>query len=408
MGAEGLKKDSEIPITHRQGTRVLSAEWVDRLLVAACAVKPDTSIEDAATLLLTAVYEVIPEVALGVCIPDEGAVPIIVRCSPRVSCSQLPDPTRLFPEFAREWVVQVQFDAGSTLHLATDDVERFTSDSHYHGLTERLSLTVGAALRQCRSNERTRLQTAAVRGLRAQVIQSEKLASFGQIAASVVHEINNPLTSIVAYSDFLRKKAEHNRADPADIERLTRISEAADRILRFSRDLIAYSRPSAEMPVPLSVHEIIERALVFCEHVIEQTGVMVERNFGEVLPVRGVAGQLTQVFVNLLTNACHAMQGGTGCLTITTAMASSDTVSIAVTDDGPGIGDEHIQHIFEPFFTTKTDGTGTGLGLSIVRDIIVGHGGTIRADNQPSRGAVFYIELPVAGPPESGDPTAGS
>ena len=408
MGAEGLKKDSEIPITHRQGTRVLSAEWVDRLLVAACAVKPDTGIEEAATLLLGAVYEVIPEVALGVCIVEEGSGNIIVRCSPRISCSQLPDPTRLFPEFAREWVVQVQFDGSSTLHLATDDEERFAANGHYHGLIERLSLSVGAALCQCRANDRTRMQTAEVRGLQAQVIHSEKLASFGQIAASVVHEINNPLTSIVAYSDYLRKKAEQSGADLADVERLTRISEAADRILRFSRDLIAYSRPSGELPAPLSIHDTIERALVFCEHVINQTGVMVERSFGQVKPVHGVSGQLTQVFVNLFTNACHAMQGGTGCLTIATGMASIDTVTITVTDDGHGIGVEHIQHIFEPFFTTKKDGTGTGLGLSIVRDIIVGHGGSIRADNQPSRGAVFHIELPVAALSSSDAATEGS
>src|SRR5262249_37510673 len=162
------------------------------------------------------------------------------------------------------------------------------------------------ALRHARAYERSRANNAEVGVLQAQVIQSEKLASLGQIAAGVVHELNNPLTSIVAYSDYLRKKGERNGADVADLERLTRINEAAERILRFSRDLIAYSRPSTEVPAPVAIHDVIDRALVFCEHVLERTGVMVERTFGDVKLVRGVAGQLTQVFVNLFTNACQA------------------------------------------------------------------------------------------------------
>ena len=395
MGAEGLQQDTDVSIAHPKGGHRLAAEWADRLLVAACEVKPDTSLEEAATILLTAAHEVIPDLAIGVCIPEAKNAQIIVRCSPRVNLSELPDPTRLFPEFAREWVVQVELDANSTLHLATDDEERFAPEGPYHGLLERLNLSLGAAIRHCRANARSRSASAQMHGLKAQVIQSEKLASLGQIAASIVHELNNPLTSIVAYSDYLRKKAEQSGAEPADIERLMRINEAADRILRFSRDLIAYSRPSAEPPAPVAIHEVIERALVFCEHVIGQTGVMVEHSFGQVKPVRGVADQLAQVFVNLFTNACHAMRAEGGCLTISTGMKSNSTVTVTVADEGHGIDDSHIHRIFEPFFTTKTDGGGTGLGLSIVHDIISSHGGSIRVANRAVRGAAFHIELPI-------------
>src|ERR1041384_4243631 len=126
---------------------------------------------------------------------------------------------------------------------------------------DRLALGLGSAIRPARSHARRRAGEAEVRGLENQVIQSEKLASLGQIAAGIVHELNNPLTSIVAYSDYLRKKAERSDSDPADVERLFRINEAAERILRFSRDLIAYSRPSAEVPAPVAIHDVIDRAL---------------------------------------------------------------------------------------------------------------------------------------------------
>ncbi len=404
MGAEGLKDQhqSEVPITHRQ--RSASAEWVDRLLLAACQVKPGATLEEAATAIVGAVAEVVPDVAIGACIPSSDGGQVIVRRSPRVSHSQSPDPTRLFPEFAFERVVTVRFDESSTLHLASNDEERFVGDGPYEGLLERLSLTLGAALRQCRAFERTHQRDEELVGLQAQVIQSEKLASLGQIAAGIVHELNNPLTSIVAYSDYLRKKAERSGGDPADVERLLRINEAAERILRFSRDLIAYSRPAAEVPAPVAIHDVIDRALVFCEHVLDETGVMVEKNFGQVRLVRGVAGQLTQVFVNLFTNACHAMRGQGGCLSISTGMDTQDAVTITISDEGHGIGADHLPRIFEPFFTTKTDGTGTGLGLSIVRNIIVSHGGSIRADGQAPRGTVFFVELPTAASPPS-EPT---
>jgi signal transduction histidine kinase len=126
---------------------------------------------------------------------------------------------------------------------------------------------------------------------------------------------------------------------------------------------------------------------------------MVERNFGEVPPVRGVAGQLTQVFVNLFTNAAHAMREQGGLLSITTAITGDDLVEVTICDDGHGIEEGNLPRIFDPFFTTKTDGAGTGLGLSIVQRIVGNHGGTIRADGNSPRGTVFHVELPAAAEP---------
>jgi C4-dicarboxylate-specific signal transduction histidine kinase len=281
------------------------------------------------------------------------------------------------------------------LHVASDD-EAGLADIEV--LIDRLSLALLGAIHRGRVYERARTQAAELRELRAQIIQSEKLASLGQIAAGIVHELNNPLTSIIAYADYLGKKARKGGGDPMDIERLSRIQEAADRILRFSRDLTDYTRPSTEERGTLSIRDVIERALVFCEHVLEQGNITVDKLFGDVRPIRGVSGQLTQVFVNLFTNAAHAMRGDGGRLGIAIAMsASGRDVTVTISDDGHGIDAEHLALIFEPFFTTKTDGSGTGLGLSIVRDIILRHDGRIRAESRTVRGTVFTIELPALG-----------
>jgi len=213
-----------------------------------------------------------------------------------------------------------------------------------------------------------------------------------------VHELNNPLTSIVGYSDYLRGKAERDKSDPSDIERLRRIGEAAARILRFSRDLMAYARPSIEPPAPLPMHAVVEQALVFCEHLFTRGGVRVARNFaGETHPVLGVRDQLTQVFVNLFTNACHAMEAHGGTLAVTTVIDPlRRSMRIIVGDTGLGIEPETLKHIFDPFFTTKTEGRGTGLGLSIVRNIVLLHGGSITVESVPREGTTFSLELPLA------------
>ena len=432
MTAEGMKnanepRPSEAPLPSAERVSASSpipVEWLDRLLVAQCGIRADAPLEESATQLLSVVRELLDDVAVGVCIPCAGSAPtesrsltspspamgapapapretgrkqIVIRLLPtRISHPVDADPARLFLELAHERVVSVLILAneGCTLHFASDDEARLADGAPSAPVMERLAMMLAALVENHSALER------GLRELKLQVIQSEKLASLGQIAAGIVHELNNPLTTIVAYSDFLKKKTERRGGDPADVERLSRINEAAERILRFSRDLTSYSRPSSEVPAPVAIHDIIERALVFCEHELEKTGVMVERNFSEVPPVRGVAGQLTQVFVNLFTNAAHAMVHEGGLLSISTTM-TDDEVAVTITDDGHGIDVEHRARIFEPFFTTKTDGTGTGLGLSIVRSIVNSHGGRIRVDGAEPRGTVFHVELPTAATPKS-------
>lgn len=229
--------------------------------------------------------------------------------------------------------------------------------------------------------------------LESQVVQAKKLATLGQLAAGVVHELNNPLTSISVYAEYLFKKGQREESPADDVEKLRRIVQAAERILRFTRDLVTYARPSTETPQALDVETVMEQCLVFCEHVIRDHGTTVDRSFESGLRIRGVRGQLHQIFINLITNACHAMPDGAGQLQVRTE-TDEDGVAISVVDNGAGIPTDQQESIFEPFFSTKGEGKGTGLGLSIVRKIVQQHSGTIEVRSVLGEGTTFRVWLP--------------
>jgi len=380
----------------------IPVEWLSRLLTVACELPTGNGPEAVANELVEAVGSILPDHAFGLSLnesfeTDKTNGGRFLRTAPQGSQVGLsPRSERLFPELGNERVLEMTGEhQGIRMHVASDDANVLGDGAPIHLFTIRVAEVFTSALRT------TRLVSAKGREsleLKGQIIQSEKLASLGQIAAGVVHELNNPLTSIVGYSDYLRVKAERTGDDPNDVERLRRIGEAAGRILRFSRDLIAYARPSIEPPSPVAIHAVVDQAFVFCEHVIGHASIVVERRFApDVRPVLGVRDQLTQVFVNLFTNACHAMEPRGGTLVVETSLnLQRRSVKISVTDTGHGIDDENLKHIFEPFFTTKTDGRGTGLGLSIVRNIVLLHGGAIGVDSTPRQGTSFYLELPIA------------
>lgn len=237
-----------------------------------------------------------------------------------------------------------------------------------------------------------------VRQLEEQVVQAEKLATLGQLAAGVVHELNNPLTSISVYSEYLLKKYSSADHDPGDVEKLRRIVHGTQRILRFTRDLVAYARPTTEAPSVLSIHEVLDQAAVFCEHVVEEAGARVDRHYDGPPAVLGVKGQLHQVFINLITNACHAMPEGAGRLEIRTTSEDEDHVTVRIKDNGAGIRPDLQERVFEPFFSTKGEGKGTGLGLSIVRNILHQFGATIHVESEIGEGTTMVVRLPCPPP----------
>lgn len=233
-----------------------------------------------------------------------------------------------------------------------------------------------------------------VKELERRVIQAEKLASLGQLAASVVHEINNPMTAISAYAESLVQNAQVAQPpDPPMLDKLRRIQENSQRILRFTRDLVSYARPAQDKPEPVDVRAVLDTAVGFCDHVLRQHEVVVDRRYGDLPTMPAVRSNLVQVFINLITNACHAMESG-GTVTLEATFDGRD-VQIRIADTGAGIQPSLIDRIWEPFFTTKPDGKGTGLGLSIVHNIIEKHGGVISVESCVGKGTAFVIRLPV-------------
>jgi len=234
-----------------------------------------------------------------------------------------------------------------------------------------------------------------IEALQQQVVRAERLATLGELAAGVVHELNNPLTSITVYAEYLVRKLEAQGLEAADLEKLRRIGASAQRILRFSRDLVQYARPSGRNLEPIDLAGVVRQSVSICEHLVERGGIALEVEVDPELPVvHAVGGQLEQVLINLITNAVHAVENG-GRVLVRAAAESPSTVLLEVADSGPGIADEDRAKIFEPFFTTKSDGKGTGLGLPIVRNIIEQHRGEISVHRSELGGASFRVILPI-------------
>jgi two-component system NtrC family sensor kinase len=400
--------DADRPSSRERAPELVPGAWLDRLLVAVVDLPLPSGERAVAEALVAVSADILPAHAVGACVVLEPGVNgrgrVVVRKLPDGAVDRPggSDPTRIFPEFAREHVVRVPSDpSGSTLHVASDD-DDFDADSPAVRLIGRVAMVLGQVL----PNARAAASAAAganqkTRRLEIGMIQAEKLATFGQLAAGLVHELNNPLTSIVAYSDFLLRQAVKGDGgrDGADVERLRRISESANRMLRFTRELVTYARPSTEATGAVVVHEVIDQAIAFCEHVLAAAGMRAERRYGvDIVMVRGVSEQLVQVFVNLLTNACQAAPPRDGHVVLTISMREAEgrrRAIVAVSDNGVGIAPEHLSQVFVPFFTTRRQSHGTGLGLSIVKSIVETHDGEIRVESEVGRGTRFVVELPV-------------
>ncbi len=244
------------------------------------------------------------------------------------------------------------------------------------------------------------------RRMESQLFQTEKLASLGIMAAGMAHEINNPLTSIMMYSQILGMGP---RIEPEDRSCIDRIEEDAGRIADIVNSLLVFSRPSSRESEEIDIHEAVEIAISFIQYQSGREKFRIGKDFREGLPLlRGVTTEIQEVFLNLLINARDALvEGGEirvssrfhkpGESPVTSLCGASTTgyVEISVSDDGSGISREHLRRIYDPFFTTKPPGKGTGLGLAVVRRLVENHQGCITVKSKIGRGTTFSVYFPA-------------
>jgi len=238
----------------------------------------------------------------------------------------------------------------------------------------------------------------------ARILHQDKMMSLGRLAASVVHEINNPLSGILNY---LRLMARVLNRGPLDAEQqakfetyLELVESETDRCSRIVSSLLTFARKTPPAFTPIDFTDLMTRTLVLSQHRLGLSDITVTHRVDPDLPpVKGDFNQLQQCLINLIFNAIDAMpQGGTLDLSVR-ARKGSRGVRVSVRDSGTGIASEDQNHIFEPFFTTKGDGGGVGLGLSTVYGILESHGRTVTLNSKPGHGATFVLKLPSAGLP---------
>jgi signal transduction histidine kinase len=228
---------------------------------------------------------------------------------------------------------------------------------------------------------------------REQLVHAEKLASLGQLSASIAHEINNPLAGVLTYTKLLEKKVAGDTLEkgPA-LDYLSKMESEVSRCSRIIRNLLDFSRQSEPTLRLVDVNQIIEQVLAMVGHQAQLQKVEVVRELDPSLPkVMADSDKLQQVFTNLTLNAIQAMSGG-GNLTLRTSVANG-RVRIDVQDTGCGISRENLSKLFTPFFTTKEKGSGVGLGLAVVRGIIERHKGEIRVQSEVGKGTTFSVYL---------------
>jgi two-component system NtrC family sensor kinase len=226
-----------------------------------------------------------------------------------------------------------------------------------------------------------------------QIIHSRKIASLGTLVSGVAHELNNPINNVILTIDSLmggRKITEERR-----LAMLNDILTQAVRASEIVKHLLDFSRTDRTIIEDLDIAQALQETIQISENQITVNNIKLRVDLATDLPVvRGNRQALQQVFINLLTNAVHAMPSG-GELLVRAVQGSDRKIVIMVRDTGSGIAEDHLPRIFDPFFTTKKVGKGTGLGLSVSYGIIKKHGGIITVDSSPGKGSTFTIVLPT-------------
>lgn len=241
--------------------------------------------------------------------------------------------------------------------------------------------------------------------LQGQLRHADRLATIGQLAAGVAHELNEPLGNILGFAQLAQK---HRNLPEEVIQDLGKIVATCLHARQIINSLLLFSRQMPPQKARMSLNLVVEEAMGLLEERCRRNGIAIVRSLCAALPeITADASQLRQVLVDLVVNAVHAMPDG-GVLEVATRVGGNG-VLLTVQDNGIGMSEEVLKEIFVPFFTTKDVNEGTGLGLPVVHGIVTSHGGKIRVQSAPSQGARFDIELPLdAGERANGESMDGN
>jgi len=224
--------------------------------------------------------------------------------------------------------------------------------------------------------------------------RAEQLASLGTLAAGVAHEINNPLNSIMVHAELGLRRVEKGASADQLRERFQTIIEEVKRCGAITHDVLSLSKEESKSPDRLAdLNEVVQRARELMTSHLQMLEALVELDLAELPPVHLNTTTMQHVVVNLLRNAAEA--GGHGVHVRISTRHADDTVVLRVSDDGPGIPEEHLDKVFDPFFSLRREDGGTGLGLNLVRRTVLDHGGTVGVESPPGGGTTFTVRLPV-------------
>ena len=240
--------------------------------------------------------------------------------------------------------------------------------------------------------------------LQDHLVSSEKMAALGQLVAGAAHEINNPLTAILGYSDLLEEDTALREETRSLVQK---IGQQARRTKRLVENLLNFAQQTPAEKTSVHINALLNNAVQLREPDLSGKKIKLKVKLEPDLPrIRGDSNQLLQVFLHMMNNAVDALQeAGGGVLTITT-QSQDNWVTIRLSDTGPGI--QEPQKIFDPFYTTKPVGKGTGLGLSACYGIVQDHGGEIKCENNPNGGATFVVKLPAEVQPADSPPSSAA
>ncbi len=243
-------------------------------------------------------------------------------------------------------------------------------------------------------------RTAQLRAAEQNLIRQDRLASLGQLSASMAHEINNPISGVRNLAALLNRILGQDGVPPERLPEfrsyLGQIEMETARVGRIVADLLTFSRQSRPKPVPCDLNEVVRNTLSLIAHKLADSRVWLQLSLaGDLPPVPCDKAQIMQVVLNLVMNSAESTPHGGRVVLCTFVDRAADRAVIEIEDAGSGIPEEHLARVFDPFFTTKEDGKGVGLGLAVVYGIVQGHDGTIEIESEPGKGTLVRVGLPL-------------